>query len=77
MTEVRLRVCEIGRLGPHPVCWEPRPNGNQYWAPEREEERALVVELNPGDEPVLLRPAGRGTSPRLRVTWRIGLRPRA
>lgn len=71
MEEMRFRVCEIGRLGQVPVGWQPRPNGNGYWAPQNESEKALVVELNPADEALPLRPAGKGTSPRLRVTYSI------
>jgi molecular chaperone DnaK (HSP70) len=71
MNEMRFSVCEMGRLGRAPVPWQTRPNGNRYWAPNTPEERALTVELNPGDPPLLLRPAGIGTSPRLRVTYSI------
>jgi molecular chaperone DnaK (HSP70) len=71
MSEMRFSICEVGRLGQAPVAWEMRPNGNQYWAPKTEEERALVVELNPADAPLPLRPVGQGTSPRLRVTYTI------
>jgi molecular chaperone DnaK (HSP70) len=71
MSEMRFRICEVGRLGQLSVAWQPRPNGNRYWAPGQPEERAQVVELNPGDLPVPLRPAGQGASPRLRVTYSI------
>ena len=71
MNEVRFSVCEMGRLGQAPVAWETRPNGNRYWAPQDQTERARIVELNPGDLPLPLRPAGKGTSPRLRVTYSI------
>jgi hypothetical protein len=71
MSEVRFRVCEVGRLGQTPVVWEPQPNGTRQWAPRTKEQQALVVELNPGDGPLLLQPAGTGTSPRLRVTYAI------
>jgi len=71
MSEMRFSICEVGRLGQSPVAWELRPNGNRYWAPKSEEERGLVVELNPADAPMPLRPAGQGTSPRLRVTYTI------
>lgn len=33
--------------------------------------RARLVALNPADAPLLLRPAGKGTSPRLRVTYGV------
>lgn len=71
MEQMSLRICEVGRLGQAPVAWETRPNGNRYWTAKTDEERALVVELNPADAPLLLRPAGEGTSPRLRVTYSI------
>jgi hypothetical protein len=71
MSEMRFSICEVGRLGQAPVAWELRPNGNRYWAPKTDEERGLVVELNPADAPLPLRPAGQGTSPRLRVTYTI------
>jgi len=69
MNEVRFSVCEVGRLGQTPVTWEMRPNGNRYWTPKDEAERGLVVELNPADQALPLRPSGEGTSPRMRVTY--------
>lgn len=71
MSEVRFSVCEVGRLGQAPVPWTLRPNGNRYWAPASEVEKALLVELNPADAAVPLRPVGKGSSPRLRVTYFI------
>jgi hypothetical protein len=71
MLEMRLSICEIGRLGQAPVAWAPGLNGQPYWAPETPAQRALIVELNPGDRPLALRPHGKGTSPRLRVTYAI------
>jgi hypothetical protein len=71
MSEMRFSICEVGRLGQSPVAWERRPNGNDYWAPKTDEERSLVVELNPADAPITLKPAGQGTSPRLRVTYSV------
>lgn len=73
MTEVRFSVCEVGRLGQAPVAWAQRPNGNRYWAPapNNDVEKALVVELNPADAALPLRPIGQGASPRLRVTFHI------
>jgi len=71
MTEMRFSVCEIGRLGHQPVAWERRPNGGLYWAPSGPDERAMAVELNPDDKPIQLRPPGRGTAPRLKVTYAI------
>jgi molecular chaperone DnaK (HSP70) len=71
MTEMRFSVCEVGRLGQAPVGWQVRPNGNRYWGAQTPEERALVVELNPADAGLPLRPSGAGSSPRLRVTYSI------
>jgi molecular chaperone DnaK (HSP70) len=71
MSEVRLTVCEVGRLGQVPVSWQPRLNGSRYWTPQTEPERHLARELNPAGAPMPLRPAGSGTSPRLRVTYAI------
>lgn len=71
MKDLKLLICEIGRLGQEPVQWEMRSNKNAYWAPDTLEERALVTELNPGDNPISLRPAGQGISPRLRVSFHI------
>ncbi|MBI3909432.1 MAG: Hsp70 family protein [Armatimonadetes bacterium] len=71
MTEMRFSVCEVGRLGQAPVPWQERPNGTRTWAPPGEHERALVVALNPADPALPLRPAGRGSSPRLRVTYSV------
>jgi molecular chaperone DnaK (HSP70) len=71
MAEVRFSVCEIGRLGQARAAWHPRANGNRYWKPDTDEERMMVVELNPGDATLPLRPAGQGISARLRVTYAI------
>ncbi|HEY3281866.1 MAG TPA: Hsp70 family protein [Armatimonadota bacterium] len=71
MAEVRFTVCEVGRLGQAPVAWEERPNGGLYWAPQCPKEKGLVMELNAADEPVGLRPPGRGASPRLRVAFSV------
>jgi molecular chaperone DnaK (HSP70) len=71
MNEMRFSVCEMGRLGQAPVPWQTRPNGNGYWSPRDQPEPAPIIELNPGDLPLPLRPAGKGTSPRLRVTYSI------
>lgn len=71
MAEIGFRVCEVGRLGQAPVPWLPGPNGVRYWSPQTDAERSCLVELNPADAPLPLRPAGRGTSPRLRVTFSV------
>ncbi len=76
MTEMRFGICEVGRLGQTPVSWQGRSNGNHYWSPAGAAAEATLaglnlVELNPGDAPLPLRPAGQGTSPRLRVTFSV------
>ena len=71
MQEMRFSVCEVGRLGQAPADWEARPNGSRYWCPRSPSERGMVVELNPADAPIFLRPAGTGSSPRLRVTYAV------
>jgi hypothetical protein len=70
-SEIGFRVCEVGRLGHAPVPWRPGPNGASYWTPQTEMERACLVELNPADAPLPLRPLGRGASPRLRALFSI------
>ncbi len=69
MTDIGLHFCEVGRLGQSPVSWQPGPNGARYWHPRTEAERDCVVELNPADPPLPLRPSGQGTSPRIRATF--------
>ncbi len=71
MTDIGFHVCEVGRLGQAPAPWRAGPNGACYWSPQTEGERACLVELNPADAPLALRPAGQGTSPRLRVTFSV------
>ncbi len=73
MDEMRFRVCEIGRLGQAAVAWQARAGTGEavYWTPQADVEHALAVELNPDDAPLALSPPGRGTSPRLRVTYSI------
>lgn len=71
MTDIGFHVSEVGRLGQSPVPWEVRPNGASYWQPQSEAGRACLVALNPADAPLPLRPAGKGTSPRLRVTYGV------
>ncbi|MGC4047651.1 MAG: Hsp70 family protein [Armatimonas sp.] len=71
MEEMRFRVCEVGRLGQKAAQWLERPSGARYWQPTEAKEKATVMELNPGDAPIPLQPIGVGTSPRLRVTYRV------
>lgn len=73
MDEMRFRVCEIGRLGQAAVAWQAKTGAGAavYWTPQADTGHALAVELNPDDAPLALSPPGRGTSPRLRVTYSI------
>ena len=71
MTDVSICVVEVGRLGQEPVRWDEAVNGQRYWTPVSEKDKSLAVTLNPGDERIALRPTGVGTSPRLRVNYRI------
>lgn len=69
MTDIGLHLCEVGRLGQSPVAWQPGPNGACYWRPQTQAEQSCVMELNPADPPLPLRPVGLGTSPRIRATF--------
>ncbi len=69
MTDMGLYLCEVGRLGQSPVSWQPGPNGTRCWRPQSQAERDCVMELNPADPPLPLRPVGLGTSPRIRATF--------
>ena len=71
MEEMRFRVCEVGRLGQRAARWEERSTGARYWAPPEAAARQTVMELNPADAPLPLAPPGVGSSPRLRVTYRV------
>ena len=71
MEEMRFRVCEVGRLGQRAVNWTERATGARYWQPGDQSARQSVMELNPADAPIPLAPPGVGTSPRLRVTYRV------
>lgn len=71
MVSIGFHVSEVGRLGQSPVPWQARPNGARYWQPRGDAERACLMALNPADAPLPLRPAGTGTSPRLRVTYGV------
>lgn len=71
MEEMRFRVCEVGRLGQRAARWVEAASGVRYWQPSDASEKGTVMELNPGDAPIPLSPTGVGTSPRLRVTYRV------
>ena len=66
-----LLICEVGRIAGQPVEWEPRPNGTDYFEPKTEGEHAFCLCLNEGDEALPLTPPGKGSSPRLRVTYSV------
>lgn len=66
-----LFVCEIGRVAGRPVGWEERRNGNLYFSPSTDGERIFCPCLNEADPALPLRPPGRGTSPRLRVSYMV------
>ncbi len=68
---LNLFICEVGRVAGRPVEWQARPNGTQYFIPKTEGEHAFCICLNEGDEALPLNPPGRGTSPRLRITYSV------
>jgi molecular chaperone DnaK (HSP70) len=68
---LNLFVCEVGRVAGRSVEWEERPNGNLYFAPTSSGERAFCPCLNESDPAIPLRPPGRGTAPRLRVSFMV------
>jgi molecular chaperone DnaK (HSP70) len=69
--ELNLFVCEVGRVAGRSVAWEERSNGNRYYRPETEGERAFCPCLNEADPALPLDPPGSGTAPRLRVSFMI------
>jgi molecular chaperone DnaK (HSP70) len=68
---LNLFVCEVGRVAGRPVDWTTRRNGNDYFVPSTEGERAFCPCLNEADPALPLRPAGSGTAPRLRVSYMV------
>lgn len=64
-------VCEVGRVAGRPVAWTDRANGSRYYLPETAGQRAFCLCLNEADPALPLNPVGRGTSPRLRVTYAV------
>lgn len=68
---LNLFVCEVGRIAGRSVAWEPRANGNRYFRPSTEGERAFCPCLNEADPALRLDPPGRGTAPRLRVSFMV------
>lgn len=70
-SELNLFVCEVGRIAGRAVEWESRPNGQRYFHPATEGERAFCPCLNESDPAIPLSPPGSGTAPRLRVSWMV------
>lgn len=68
---INLFVCEVGRVAGRPVEWEERPGGGHFFTPRSDGERAFCPCLNEADPALPLRPPGRGTAPRLRVSWMV------
>ena len=68
---INLYVCEVGRLAGRPVEWTERANGSSYFVPSTTGERAFCLCLNETDPALPLTPSGRGTAPRLRVTYMV------
>ncbi len=69
--QINLFVCEVGRVAGRPVDWAERPNGSRYFVPGTAGERAFCLCLNEADPALPLNPAGKGTAPRLRVTYSV------
>ena len=68
---INLFICEVGRVAGQPVKWEDRPNETRYFTPRTEGERSFCICLNEAEPALPLNPPGRGTSPRLRVTYSV------
>ncbi len=68
---INLFICEVGRVAGRPVEWIERPSGSRHFVPRTAGERAFCLCLNEADPALPLNPAGRGTSPRLRVTYSV------
>lgn len=68
---LNLFICEVGRIAGQRVEWAERSNGNHYFLPDTEAQRAFCPCLNEADPALELDPPGRGTGPRLRVSFMI------
>ena len=68
---LNLFICEVGRVAGQPVQWAERANGNRYFLPQSEGQRAFCPCLNEADPALELDPPGTGTGPRLRVSFMI------
>ena len=69
--QINLFICEVGRVAGRPVAWDERANGSSYFVPRTAGERAFCLCLNEADPALPLSPPGRGTAPRLRVTYSV------
>lgn len=69
--ELSLFICEVGRIAGRPVNWRGQADGSKRFAPGNGEDEAFCICLNEQSAPLPLRPAGRGTAPRLRVTYSV------
>ena len=68
---INLFICEVGRVAGRPVKWTERANRSRYFVPRTVGERAFCLCLNEADPALPLSPPGRGTAPRLRVTYSV------
>ena len=68
---INLFICEVGRVAGRPVAWTERASGSRYFVPGTAGERAFCLCLNEADPALPLSPAGKGTAPRLRVTYSV------
>ena len=68
---INLFICEVGRVAGRPVDWTERANGSRYFVPGTAGERAFCLCLNEADPALPLSPAGKGSAPRLRVTYSV------
>ncbi|MEE8148483.1 MAG: Hsp70 family protein [Longimicrobiales bacterium] len=69
--QINLFICEVGRVAGRRVEWEDRVNGTQFFVPDTPGARAFCICLNEADPSLPLNPPGRGTAPRLRVTYAV------
>lgn len=70
-SELSLYICEVGRVAGRPVDWDRQGDGSFRFLPTSAEERAYTICLNEQSAPLPLNPPGRGTGPRLRVTYNV------
>ncbi len=68
---INLFICEVGRVAGRRIAWTERASGSRYFVPRTGGERAFCLCLNEADPALPLTPPGRGTAPRLRVTYSV------